>query len=479
MRWIVDFFYLLAGLAYLPIALYQMVIVGKNRRGWAERFGGVRSFDRDKPRIWLHAVSLGEVNCTPQLVSQLKEERPDYEIVVSTTTDTGFARAVQLYGRENVFRFPLDFSVVVSRVLERINPQAIVLVELEVWYNLVRMATRRGVPVVVVNGRLTERSAKRFRYIHALCRPMFSDLKWVGAQDEAIAARFQNLGVDPQRVEVTSSLKWDTAIVADHIEGEDELAAAMDINRKRPLWVCGSTGPGEEAIILDAYRKLLHDKPSTTKEKPVTSAKPVGCVPDAPYGVDRPGASRTRPTLQGQETPAKHEFAPLLAIIPRKPERFDEVAKLIERCGFTCIRRSMSKEDRQTDPPNEPYVLLGATMGELRKFYSLADVVLVGRSLVPMGGSDPIEVAALGKPIIVGAHTSNFRLPVEALAAGDAIRQLADGSELAAAVASLLADPGVRRELGARAREVVLSHQGATQRTIDGIIRVLDASSAR
>ena len=131
MRWIVDFFYLLAGLTYLPIALYQIVIVGKNRRGWAERFGGVRSFDRDKPRIWLHAVSLGEMNCTPRLVSQLKEELPDFEIVVSTTTDTGFARAVQLYGRENVFRFPLDFSVVVSRVLNRVNPRIIVLVELE------------------------------------------------------------------------------------------------------------------------------------------------------------------------------------------------------------------------------------------------------------------------------------------------------------------------------------------------------------
>ncbi|MCH8242231.1 MAG: 3-deoxy-D-manno-octulosonic acid transferase [Planctomycetes bacterium] len=447
MRWIADFFYLLAGLTYLPIALYQIVIVGKNRRGWGERFGDVRSFDRDKPRIWLHAVSLGEVNCTPLLVSRLKEELPDYEIVVSTTTDTGFARAVQLYGRENVFRFPLDFSVVVSRVLERINPQAIVLVELEVWYNLVRMATRRGVPVVVVNGRLTERSAKRFRYIHALCRPMFSDLKWVGAQDEAIAARFQDLGVDPQRVEVTSSLKWDTAMVADHIEGEDELADAMDIDRKRPLWVCGSTGPGEEAIILDAYRELLRATKIISQGKPSTS----------------PG---------GDE-------APLLTLVPRKPERFDEVARLIGRAGFVCVRRSERQDGHRNGSPKNPSVLLGDTMGELRKFYSLADVVLVGRSLVPMGGSDPIEVAALGKPIIVGAHTSNFRLPVEALAAGDAIRQLADGSELAAAVASLLADPGVRRELGARAREVVLSHQGATQRTIDGIIRVLDASSAR
>ncbi|MCH9034799.1 MAG: 3-deoxy-D-manno-octulosonic acid transferase [Planctomycetes bacterium] len=447
MRWIADFFYLLAGLTYLPIALYQIVIVGKNRRGWGERFGGVRSFDRDKPRIWLHAVSLGEVNCTPQLVSQLKEERPDYEIVVSTTTDTGFARAVQLYGRENVFRFPLDFSVVVSRVLERINPQAIVLVELEVWYNLVRMATRRGVPVVVVNGRLTERSAKRFRYIHALCRPMFSDLKWVGAQDEAIAARFQDLGVDPQRVEVTSSLKWDTAMVADHIEGEDELAAAMDIDRKRPLWVCGSTGPGEEAIILDAYRKLLDDK---------------------------------RSTAEGRNDPsAKGEAVPLLTLVPRKPERFDEVARLIGRTGFVCVRRSERQDGQRNGALKSPSVLLGDTMGELRKFYSLADVVLVGRSLVPMGGSDPIEVAALGKPIIVGPHMSNFRLPVEALAARDAIRQLADGSELAAAVASLLADPAVRRELGARAREVVLAHQGATQRTIDGIIRILKASSAR
>ena len=162
MRWLADLAYFLAGMLYLPVALYQMVVLGKNRRGWGERFGLVGPFARSKPRLWIHAVSLGEVNCTPRLVSALREDLPDHEFVVSTTTDTGFARAVELYGRERVFRFPLDFSPVISRVLARLAPSLIILVELEVWFNLVRLADRRGVPVAVVNGRLTERSTRRF-----------------------------------------------------------------------------------------------------------------------------------------------------------------------------------------------------------------------------------------------------------------------------------------------------------------------------
>ncbi len=155
MRFLADLLYLLAGLLYVPMAIYEMIVLGKNRRGWRERFGWVPTFPQPKQRIWIHAVSLGEINATPRLVEALRERLPEVDFVFSTTTDTGYARATKLYGAQRVFRFPLDFSPVVSRVLKRVAPTLIVLVELEVWYNLVRMATGRGIPVAVVNGRLT------------------------------------------------------------------------------------------------------------------------------------------------------------------------------------------------------------------------------------------------------------------------------------------------------------------------------------
>ncbi len=434
---------MLAGLAYLPIALYNALLLGKNRRGWRERFGSVRTFDRSKPRVWIHAVSLGEINATPRLVEQLQRRLPDHEIVVSTTTDTGFARAVHFYGRDRVFRFPLDFSLVISRALTRINPSLIVLVELEVWFNHVRMSSARGIPVAVVNGRLTERSARRLAWLGALGRSMFARLAWVGAQDDEIADRFKRVGTPADRVEVTSSLKWDSAVVVDQVEGADELARAMQLESSRPLWVCGSTGPGEEAMLLEAYRLLLDGQGALARgmhEVPQTSG----------------GAT-----------------VPILAIVPRKPERFDEVARLVQRAGFTCLRRTECSDGHEAAPVPDSAVRLGDTMGELRKFYSLADVVFVGRSLVAMGGSDPMEVAALGKPIVVGPHTDNFQLPIRALRGSDAIRIVDSPDALADAVRTILSDKPAAADIGSRAKEVVLRNQGATARTCDSLVRLL------
>ncbi len=472
MRWFVDFVYLLAGLAYLPIALYHALIVGKNRRGWSERFGAVPALDPTKGRIWIHAVSLGEINATPRLVDALRQRLDDVEIAFSTTTDTGYARAVQLYGAECVFRFPLDFSPVIARVLRRVSPSMIVLVELEVWYNLVRMATRRGIPVVVVNGRLTPRSARRFHRLGRAARAMFGDLAWVGAQDLPISSRFRELGVPDERVEVTSSLKWDSATIADRVEGADLLAGAMGIDRSRPLWVCGSTGPGEEVMILDAYRRILNR------------------WEDGPRGVPRSfedGGAGERPVL---------------AIIPRKPERFTEVARIIERAGFACVRRSEHPDEAKSNRvarasehlPAQPQthahadgdtcstcppVFLGDTMGELRKFYSLARVVFIGRSLVPMGGSDPMEVAALGKPMVIGSYTENFELPVAALCEGDAIRVVESAGELSDVIDAILRNPSLAQELAARPRQVVIRNQGAAQRTADKLVALLQAAKAQ
>jgi 3-deoxy-D-manno-octulosonic-acid transferase len=438
MTWVANVVYLFAGAVYLPVLLYQMIVQRKNRRGWAERFGRISLAPSAAPRIWVHAVSLGEINATSRLVATLRQRLPGYEVVISTTTDTGYARACRLYDPACVFRYPLDFSWVVKRALARVRPSLIVLVELEVWHNLVALAGRRGIPVTVVNGRLTQRSCRRLRWLGGIGRSMFRQLRWIGAQDRQIAERFRRLGVPDERLDITGSLKWDTAQVADQIDGADALAAALGIDCHQPLWVCGSTGPDEEAIILDAYRRVREPNPDVT-----------------------------------------------LAIIPRKPERFDQVADLIRRTGYDCTRRSEHPDADAGDSGSagggvangegRPCVILGDTMGELRKFYSLADAVFVGRSLVPLGGSDPMEVAALAKPVVVGPHMDNFQLPVASLASADAIRTVQSAEDLATEIGRLCRDRAYACRLGEAARGVVLNQQGATDRTVDALVRIVRA----
>jgi len=418
-RWI-DLAYGVAAIFYLPVVGYQMIVQGKNRRGWANRFGHVALPSPSRPRIWLHAVSLGEVNATRTLIARLIKALPHYEIVVSTTTDTGYDRACALYGPERVFRFPLDFSWMARRVLDRIRADLIVLMELEVWPNLIEFAAQRGVPVAVANGRLTAHSARRFAWLAPIARKMFSRLAWVGAQDEEIAYRFIGLGVPRNRVTVCGSLKWDTAEVTDAVDGADALAESLGIGENERLWVCGSTGPGEETIILDAYQRLRTDGRLIR-----------------------------------------------LAIVPRKPERFDEVERLITRRSLNCMRRSRIVDTvRRRAPADGGEVILGDTMGELRKFYSLASVVFVGRSLVPLGGSDPMEVAALGRPMVVGPHTDNFAAPMEALLSESACVRVSSVAELTRAVLELLTDRERARAMGLRGQELARRHQRSEERRV-------------
>ena len=261
---------------------------------------------------------------------------------------------------------------------------------------------------------------------------MFSQLRWIGAQDADIADRFRQLGVTDDRLEVTSSLKWDSASVTDRIDGADALAVEVGMDSARKVWVCGSTGPSEEAMILQAYAQWVSKPSSSTNEMPT------------------------------------------LVIVPRKPERFDDVARLIVRAGFSCVRRSECREGSGRDTVNEKTIILGDTMGELRKFYSLADVVFVGRTLVPMGGSDPMEVAAMQKPMVVGPHTDNFQLPIDAFRRADAVRIIESPDALASTIADILSDKLLAEGLAARAREVVVANQGATDRTVKALAALLD-----
>ncbi|MBA7659305.1 3-deoxy-D-manno-octulosonic acid transferase [subsurface metagenome] len=394
MRLIIDFAYLLAAIAISPKVIYRMLRHNRYRAGWANRLGKITRKNPDKKCIWIHAVSVGEVNATRTIIDKLKQNFPDYEIVISTTTDTGFDRAGKLYGSElAVFYFPLDFSAIMQRSFKNIKPAICLLMELEVWPNLVDTAKYLNIPVVVVNGRISDKSFPKYKIIKSIIRKIFQQTTLILAQTEEYAKRFRALGAPKDKIIVTGSLKYDTAQITDKVDGADRLAGKLNIKQNQRLLVAGGTGNDEEAPLLRTYMKLI------TNDK----------------------------------------FKDLrLIIVPRKPERFDEVAQLISQFGLPFIRYSQIKDNPNPPKTDSRTIILGDTMGDLRKFYSLATIIFVGRSLVPMGGSDMSEAAALGKCTIFGPYTFNFNQTVDALLADEGAIQVKDSDELFKAVVELL-----------------------------------------
>jgi 3-deoxy-D-manno-octulosonic-acid transferase len=288
--------------------------------------------------------------------------------------------------------------------------------ELEVWPNFVSTARRLNVPVVVVNGRITQRSVRRYGKIKPIAKTIFRKVSLVLAQTAEYAERFRQIGCTDETIVVTGSLKYDTAQITDKVEGADALAAQLNIQPGDRLWVAGGTGNNEEKILLDVYKELKQ----------------------------------------------QDQFAELrLAIVPRKPERFDEVAQLIAEAGFDLVRYSSIK-DASAKLNEKPSVILGDTMGDLRKFYSLATVVFVGRSLVPMGGSDMIEVAALGKPTIFGPHAFNFQQTVDDLLKDEGAILVKDQNELLHNLQKCLTEPEFARTTAQNGRDVIRKNQGAS-----------------
>ncbi len=428
---LIDIAYLIAILAVSPMAIYRMLRYGRYRAGWANRFGKISRKRPDKKCIWIHAVSVGEVNATTTLIRELEAKFPDYEIAISTTTDTGFARANALFGsRLSVFYFPMDFSLTMKRAFANIRPAMCLLIELEVWPNLVRIAKQSSIPVIVVNGRLSERSFRRYNLIKAVTRKLFGNLTLALTQSEEYAERFRRLGMPAERVIVTGSVKYDTAQVTDKVDGADLLAAQLGFKNER-LWVAGATGDDEEQIILDVYKRLIEQK----------------------------------------------QFKDLrLAIVPRKPERFDGVANLIEQAGFGPIRYSELKSGKlriENEELRNNSVVLGDTMGDLRKFYSLAAVIFVGRSLVPMGGSDMMEAAALGKCTIFGPHAFNFKQAVDDLLKANGAILVKDADELFNVMKKCLTDTDYASRIAQNGQQLIRKNQGATNKTVEQIAKLL------
>lgn len=419
---------------YIPVAVLTAPWwARKTRSGWGERFGHIDALPAKRDgvrRVLLHAVSVGEVGTLRGLVPLLRER--GCEVVVSASTDTGLKRAHELFdGHEGIFvvRFALDFSPAVARFLDAVRPDVVALVELEVWPNFVAMCGKRGIPVGVINGRLSERSFRGYRRFRGFFAKSFGSLAFVGAQDPDYAARFQAMGVQENRLSVSGSMKWDaTGILSrgEELPGAAALAAELGIDGSRPLIVAGSTAP-------------------------------------------MPGTNTTEDALLHAATPRGVQ----LLCAPRRPEHRNAAFATMGGAA-RCVRRSA----RTPGPPGTDRFLLD-TIGELRLAYALADVVVVGRTFDPApGGSDPIESISLGKATVIGPHAANFQYVVGVFRDADAI-VICDAASLAGTLRDLLADRPRRESLATKGATCIRSQQGATARHADMILHALAARSAR
>lgn len=381
--------------------------------------------DRTRPVVWFHAVSVGEVHLLRQVVGAFRERHPDWQVVVSSTTDTGLAEAGKHFADLTVLPYPFDFSWACRRAIRAIGPRLIVLAESELWPNFLREANRAGVPVVVVNGRMSPRTFRRNSRVARLARRLLFDrVTAFGMQSETYARNLLGLGVAADRVRVTGNVKYDGVLVGRDNPKIRDLAQLLGIFPDQLVWVAGSTHEPEERIVLSVYARVRERYP------------------------------RLR-----------------LIVVPRAPDRFDEVARLIASGSEGLVRRS----ELSPGNPARPFgVILVDTLGELSAVWGLATIGFTGGSLTDRrGGQSMIEPAGLGVPVVFGPHTWNFKDAVAGLLdAGGAIR-VRDEAELEQAVGGLLLDADLRRRMGDAGRSFVYAQQGATGRTLDLLDEVM------
>ncbi len=372
--------------------------------------------------VWIHAVSVGEVQAIEPLVRRLQKQRPDLPIILTTTTPTGSQRVRSLFGRDVFHRyFPWDLPWAVRRFLRQVQPSLLVMVETEIWPNLLEICHQQGIGTLLANGRLSERSARGYARLGGFSRRVFGRIGLVAAQSEADARRFVELGVPAERVTVTGSIKFDLKIPA----SVQEQAQVMKrrLGEGRPLWIAASTHEGEEEQVLEAHRRVLQEHPNAG-----------------------------------------------LLLVPRHPERFQRVAALVRRRGFTLARRSREKSGDSTTAE----VFLVDTMGELPLFLGVADLAFIGGSLVPIGGHNMLEAAAQGVPVVFGPQMFNFAAISRLLLDEGAALQVADQQELGDTVARLLGDAAERSRLGENGRRVVEQNRGALDRLGELVDRLLE-----
>lgn len=419
-----DGLFLLFLLAGLPWFLVRVLRDRGLRESLPGRFGRGPRREGVRPCVWVHGVSVGELKAARLLVERLADARPDVDLVVSSTTSAGFALARTLFARHLVIQFPLDLGFIVRRALDRVRPDLIVLVELEIWPNLLHEAHQRGVRVAVVNGRVSARSFNGYRLLARLL-PQFELIERYAVQNCEYADRLRALGVPAEQIQITGNLKYDTLRSEPPAPQLERARAELGLAPGERVVVAGSTHAGEEEILL-------------------------GVLP----GLER-AAERVR-----------------LLLAPRHLERAAEVVRAVERAGRAAERLTRLRAERRAAARDA--VLVVDTIGELETFYGLADAVFVGGSLIRKGGHNMLEPAALGKPTLFGPRTENFAEEVRLLRGAGGGIQVADGRELEREVSRLLADPQAARELGERGRRAVASARGGTEKSLELVLSLLE-----
>jgi 3-deoxy-D-manno-octulosonic-acid transferase len=420
------FFYNLALLAALLVAapwwLFRMATTQKYRAGLLERLGWVKSFKVEPSRqlIWIHAVSVGEVLAVSRLVNALDAALPEYFVAVSTTTRTGQALARERFGSNRVFYCPLDLPWAVRSCLNALQPRLLILAETEFWPNLLSSCFRRGIPVAVVNARVSDRSWPRYMRLRRVWQPFLSRISRVLAQSQTDADRLIAIGCLPTRVEVAGNLKFDVLTTSE----ADATRQLRELTPDLRLIVAGSTLEGEESSLLRAWPRLLEADPRL-----------------------------------------------VMVLAPRHPERFGAVESMLNASGIAWVKRSDWKS-RLTEPLKPllaGQIVLLDTIGELASVYSLASVAFIGGSLIPAGGHNPLEPAQFAVPMVIGPHYANFRTITEDLLTHRAIR-IATTDDLAATLIELLQDHTAAEAMGERAMQVFKHQAGATARSLDALL---------
>ncbi|WP_277587723.1 lipid IV(A) 3-deoxy-D-manno-octulosonic acid transferase [Pseudomonas chlororaphis] len=410
----------------LPLVAIRLWLRARKAPAYARRIGERFSWGLPAMQpggIWVHAVSVGESIAAAPMIRALLARYPQMPITVTCMTPTGSERIQALFANEPRIQhcyLPYDLPCAAARFLDRVRPKLAVIMETELWPNHIHQCAKRGIPVALANGRLSERSARGYGRFARLTAPMLAEMSLFAVQTEAEAERFRQLGARPQTVEVTGSIKFDLSIDPQLLVRASELREQWQAG-ERPVWIAASTHEGEDAVVLDAHRQLLASHPDA-----------------------------------------------LLILVPRHPERFNPVFELCRQQGFETIRRSSAEPVSASTS-----VLLGDTMGELLFLYALADSAFVGGSLVPNGGHNLLEPAALSKPVLSGPHLFNFLEIATMLREAGALQEVDDAHGLAVAVQRLFELPRDAQKMADAGLRVMRSNQGALQRLLDGLDRLL------
>jgi 3-deoxy-D-manno-octulosonic-acid transferase len=410
----------------LPLVAIRLWLRARKAPAYAKRIGERFSYGMPTLQpggIWVHAVSVGESIAAAPMIRALLQRYPTLPITVTCMTPTGSERIQALFANEPRIQhcyLPYDLPCAAARFLDRVQPKLAVIMETELWPNHIHQCAKRGIPVALANGRLSERSARGYGRFSKLTAPMLAEMSLFAVQTETEAQRFRDLGARPETVEVTGSIKFDLTIDPQLLQRAAELRGQWQA-LERPVWIAASTHEGEDEVILDAHRRLLANHPDA-----------------------------------------------LLILVPRHPERFNSVFELCQREGFGTVRRSTGTHvDAQTS------VLLGDTMGELLFLYALADSAFVGGSLVANGGHNLLEPAALAKPVISGPHLFNFLDIAAQLREAGALAEVDDAEGLAVEVQRLFELPRDAQRMAEAGLAVMRRNQGALQRLLDGLGRLI------